>query len=840
MTLKINLSMALMAIAALANAQDRMVKGSVVSDLGTVVSHVQVCVVGANRCTQTDEQGKFEISASEGDVLLFANQGFASQEVIVDNNDFYNVSLVVEDIFALDLSDLMNTKIESSSFLELKAKEAPGYVFSYDSPGRQAQQSLIDIMRMIVPAYSDGSHPDNEIFGVRGMKVVDNSKSIVMFDGQNLNMRSNIGYGICLQSNLLGDVKAVEVALGPNAIVHGSGAISGYVNMLPKNGYDNSGFRIGVTKEFLPDANNQGSGINKAEFSYGFGTQKRNAFFYAGWYHSNGWEADSAFACNYINSDTLALHPVGATPKANFRLSAIANFDDFALNVAYMQNSRVAFNKGVYQEGVQRQLNGKLKWAHNFNETEALTLSLSSELTDLARIKSGVAGGSEGHVEGKLVATTKRIPNNQLAIGGMFGARKFHAADFFFGSDIDPTAATSEPSYAMSNETGKEIKEPDSLLASAQVPEGEWKEWAVFLEDVYKLNDVLVFALGLRADFYNIDKIADNQHSLSPRVGVSWLINSNHVLKATYQQGFRTADYYNLIQTLERKNPQVQATFKKSEAGAEFANFEFDFEPEKLHSFELNYHGDFANSVISLDANVFFNRYKKNIDIQNLVTWDGRKTAEYKGEDKIEVEGEYYGDFTKTAEAYMTLEQRREFALNYFSSTSYRKKGKIGNFQIYANSGEDIDIYGGELIANLTLPCGTQAKAAYSLAISSNDDYKAKTLHPEHSIKLDVRQSLFSGKVYIGAQYLWEPALKDNEENRQNYHEVYFDSRNVLDASISYKPIAPLSIFFDACNILGQNRPHITFKPSQSDNYLENTCLGVGERKFRLGICVNL
>ena len=34
--------MALMAIAALANAQDRMVKGSVVSDLGTVVSHVQV------------------------------------------------------------------------------------------------------------------------------------------------------------------------------------------------------------------------------------------------------------------------------------------------------------------------------------------------------------------------------------------------------------------------------------------------------------------------------------------------------------------------------------------------------------------------------------------------------------------------------------------------------------------------------------------------------------------------------------------------------------------------------------------------------------------------------
>ena len=354
-----------------AQERARQVSGVVKSDLGTVVSGVSVCVKGQETCAETDAKGRYTIQANEGDILIFRNDGFETTEVTVGSDDEVDAKMVVEDLFALDLEDIMNTQVQSSSFLTLTAKEAPGYTFTFDLGDQVSQQSLIDIIKMVIPGYSDGSHTDTEIFGVRGMKVVDNSKSIVMYDGQNLNLRANVGYGVGLNSMLLGDVKGLEVSLGPNAIVHGSGAISGYINMLPKNGFDNPGFYVNVNKEFERNTENQATGISKAEIGYGFGDKRRNAYFYAGWYHSKGWSADSAFFCNteadkynISIADALSGMLYGSTPRANFRLSGNGNFEDFNLQIAYTQASRTSYlySKGVYsqQENFTRQMNSRL------------------------------------------------------------------------------------------------------------------------------------------------------------------------------------------------------------------------------------------------------------------------------------------------------------------------------------------------------------------------------------------------------------------------------------------------------------------------------------------------
>lgn len=195
----------------------RLVSGTVTSDLGTAVAGASVCVKGTDRCSTSDSNGRFSISARQGDTLVFSNDGYATAEMTVGNSDELDAQMVVEDVFAIDLADLMNTEVQSSSFLTLKAKEAPGFIFSLDMGEPRAQQSLIEIAKMTLPSFSDGSHPDTETFGVRGMKMVDNSKSMVMYDGQSLNMRSNIGYGIGLSSMLLGDVKTLEVSLGPKS-----------------------------------------------------------------------------------------------------------------------------------------------------------------------------------------------------------------------------------------------------------------------------------------------------------------------------------------------------------------------------------------------------------------------------------------------------------------------------------------------------------------------------------------------------------------------------------------------------------------------------------------------
>ncbi len=853
----------------------RQISGVVKSDLGTVVSGVRVCVKGKTTCAETDAKGRYTIQANEGDILIFQNDGFETTEAAVGSNDELDAQMVVEDLFALDLEDIMNTQVQSSSFLTLTAKEAPGYTFTFDLGDQVSQQSLIDIIKMVIPGYSDGSHTDTEIFGVRGMKVVDNSKSIVMYDGQNLNLRSNVGYGVGLNSMLLGDVKGLEVSLGPNAIVHGSGAISGYINMLPKNGFDNQGFYVNVNKEFERNAENQGTGISKAEIGYGFGTKRRNAYFYAGWYHSKGWSADSAFFCNteadkynISIADALADMPYGSTPRANFRISGNGNFDDFNLQVAYTQASRTSYlySKGEYsqQENFTRQMNSRLKWSHDFNENEHLTASVSNELTDLGRIKNGLLeGGCESHIEGKIVAMTKRIANNQLAIGGLIGGRKFHHRDYYFGHDVPYTLTDNKNNYIFDNSTkdgmqiqdtdpetgeplvdskGKPIMiyDPSKEIMSGQMPNGKWNEWAVFLEDIYKIQDKVVIALGLRYDVFKVKEFDDTQSNLSPRVGLSWIVNPSHVIKASYQQGFRTMDYYNYSQTFYQKNALMQYCFSKSDEVDSSTPYKFKIEPEQLHSFELNYHGDFCQKIITLDANIFFNRYKKTIDYIRLVNWDGKKSNNYTGEDKIDA-GDYYGDYTITGNKYFTPAQQKAIGQYYFmTTTKYNKGGSDSNFGAYVNNGEDIDIYGGEIIASVSLPSNTDVRIAYSIAESSTDSYANTSIAPEMSIKAGFMQRMCKDKLLVSAQYLWEPAIEDNEQNAKNYNPVYFDSRNLLDATIAFNPIKPLQIYVMANNLLGETRPALTYKPDPSNNYPQLTQLGCGERRYWVGVKINL
>ena len=872
------LMMAAVTLTAQAQRESKQISGTVTSDLGTVVSGVRVCVKGGGQCAETDAEGRYGIKAQEGDVLVFTSDGFTTTEKTVGDSDELDAQMVVEDLFAINLEDLMNTQIQSSSFLSLTAKEAPGYTFSFDLGDHVSQQSLIDLIKMVIPAYSDGSHTDCEIFGVRGMKVVDNSKSIVMYDGQNLNMRSNVGYGVGLNSMLLGDVKGLEVSLGPNAIVHGSGAISGYINMLPKNGHDNKGFTINVNKEFEHNALNQKSGISKAEIGYGFGSQKRNAYFYAGWYYSNGWNVDSAFyskvepGSNY--GQTLSGYTFGSTPRANIRLSGNANFDDFNVQIAYTQASRsvipakklsdtsYGLTDGSPIVNFTRQMNSRIKWGRDINDYEHITVSVSNELSDLAREKEGNQfGGAESHLEAKFVASTKRIHNNQLAIGGLVGGRKFYSGKYYFGHDVDYVSiaenndfifdpdtkspykvtltdpATGEPAV---DDKGKPMtaNDPTKVWTSGQMPNGKWNEWAIFAEDVYKMRDKLVLSLGLRYDVFKVKAFGDTQSNLSPRAALSWIINDKHVVKASYQQGFRTMDYYNRAQTYYKKDAELQYGFRHAAKNVGCDDMRISVDPEKLHSFELNYHGDLFGKILTVDANAFFNRYKSTIDFIKIVDWYGKKSNDYNGPDKIDA-GDYYGDYTPTGKKLLTEEQQRAFSDGFFD-TQRKKKGKDGNFSAYANNGEDIDIAGFEVIASVSLPTNTNARISYSFASSSTDSYADASIAPKQSIKLGATQKFFEGKLLVSAQYLWEPSIEENEENSKVYSPAYFESRNLLDATIAYRPVSQVMIYALGNNLLGENRPALTYKPDATNNYPQQTQLGCGERRFWLGVKINI
>lgn len=744
-----------------------------------------------------------------------------------------------DDLADLDLEDLMNMTVSSSSFFTLKSSETPGYIYSLDLNKVYSSQSLIENVRMVIPGMYDGAHTDTEVIGVRGMKAVDNSKTMVMFDGQSLNQRANVGYGLGLTSKLIGDVKSVEVCLGPNAIVHGSGAISGYINMTPKNGYDNPGLFANVSKEFEANADNKANFISKIEAGYGFGTSSRNVFVYAGYYNSDGWSPDSSFATSAeYNKARLDTIRVNNTEKPNFRISTHANFDGLTLNVGYMQNYRSS--KLGAQDNFQRQLNAKLKYTLSLGDAESVDFVLADEQSDLGRfsIKKGtadktIAGGAENHVEGKVIFKTTRFNNNSLALGALYGSRNFHAGEFFFGSDFNYTyndcSYITDPNTGNSYADSKNKPDVNYLWASGQMPEGKWKEMAFFAEDIYKMNDNLVMALGLRYDHFKVADFDDNQSNLAPRFAVSYLVNDNHVVKASYQQGFRTMDYYNMGQT--KNNKVAVINYRLHHYGDNrYADktFNIKIEPEKVHSVELNYHGDFASKAVSLDVNAFYNIYKNTIDFIKLSEWTS--------DSYLADPDNYKGDHTSTGLKYFSAEELSDFMFEYISSTYKRQAGKYNYFGAYVNNGDDIKIIGGEVIATATPTTDTRVNVAYSFAKSLTDSYADISQCPTSQLKASATQFFLNKNLVLNAQFLFEPSLKDNEQNHENYHDVYFTPRTTLDLAAAYTFVKGVTLQFTVNNVTAEERPGITYKPSMKDNYPQLTKLGENERQYWLSL----
>ncbi|MDT3402158.1 SusC/RagA family TonB-linked outer membrane protein [Mucilaginibacter terrae] len=72
---------------------ERRINGTVVDAKGTPVPSVTVAVKGANRATQTDVNGKFGITAKQGETLVLTSIGYTTKEVPVTAENSYSITL---------------------------------------------------------------------------------------------------------------------------------------------------------------------------------------------------------------------------------------------------------------------------------------------------------------------------------------------------------------------------------------------------------------------------------------------------------------------------------------------------------------------------------------------------------------------------------------------------------------------------------------------------------------------------------------------------------------------------------------------------------------------------
>ena len=99
------------------------IKGIVKTDQGDPIPGAVVLKVGTNQGTDTDEEGKYSLSANEGDKIQFVYEGFKTTTLTVGKSNILNATMVEDDI---DLSNVRNnvaSKIKSSGFPHHRSEE---------------------------------------------------------------------------------------------------------------------------------------------------------------------------------------------------------------------------------------------------------------------------------------------------------------------------------------------------------------------------------------------------------------------------------------------------------------------------------------------------------------------------------------------------------------------------------------------------------------------------------------------------------------------------------------------------------------------------------------------
>lgn len=150
---------------------------------------------------------------------------------------------------------------------------------------------------------------------------------------------------------------------------------------------------------------------------------------------------------------------------------------------------------------------------------------------------------------------------------------------------------------------------PLPIARQRQIIDGKITNLAVFGEATYEFVPSWDVTLGGRVDYLRSEDDAaisvsrvDNGQVLAagqgnpvidefhfvPKIGISKSFDDYHKVGFTYSQGFRNGGYY--INTRTRSI--------------------FTYDPEKAHSFELYYKGVLLDDTLTLNANLFYTKYK--------------------------------------------------------------------------------------------------------------------------------------------------------------------------------------------------------------------------------------
>ena len=496
------------------------------------------------------------------------------------------------DLLDLSLEELTQIKFSSSSFFDQDIRLAPGYnlVIDMEKGEQSASRTLGEMLSSRAPGINVSRHErQGVLLGTRRLMIDNNAKTNVMLDGQTINQRVHFGSMISIDSPLIGDLQRVELSLSPGTILHGSGAVNGFLNLIPKNGTDNKGTFVNFEHEFKED-------LYALELGHGFAYgENRDLYMYFGAVSPSGFTPDEF----YVNVDPVRFDMKRSEVKGfedwGYRISSFWNHDNANLNVFYEHLTPLLGGLDDSESWLQTTLAIRPKYTWTLGPDSSLETKLAAELFDYGPQINGDfssnfprkndLGGSESHWQSTFIFRTEKFEKHKIALGGEYGERRFNNQERFFRS-------TSEGGF--------------------ESVDFDWKTASTYVEDLYSLTDQLTLTYGIRYDHVDYglfcgdesetcllrnENLSSEDH-WSPRVAISYALNPETIIKFSYQHGFRYPDavYY-----------QWKPFWDNIVPGAGL-----DIESESLDSLEINLSSQLTDTV-AIDGNLYYNQRKDTL-----------------------------------------------------------------------------------------------------------------------------------------------------------------------------------------------------------------------------------
>ncbi len=259
------------------------VKGNVKDDSGQVLPGVNIQVKGTSQGTVSDFDGNYEITASQGDVLVFSFVGFSTQEVTV-SSETINI-ILSEDTESLDevvvtaLGIKREAKALGYSLTQVKGDEINQVKTSSAINSLQGRVAGVNVStsssgasgssRVIIRGASSLTGNNQPLYVVDGIPIINQTKGSAVgpFGGEHGDGGDDIS------SINPDDIESVSVLKGSSAAaLYGSQASNGVIMITTKSGKEQQRFGVEFSSAFTFD--NVNTDLQDFQTTYGQGNNR--------------------------------------------------------------------------------------------------------------------------------------------------------------------------------------------------------------------------------------------------------------------------------------------------------------------------------------------------------------------------------------------------------------------------------------------------------------------------------------------------------------------------------------------------------------------------------------